>query len=660
VLKKSSFLLLWTIFCLFRIEANDRQENETLMQSQIKHVVVLMLENRSFDNVLAWLYDKEHPPKNFIPSDSNQVYLGLLEDQLDQYTNYLKNSIGDFVFSCKPMKGVPSVIETGLLNSPKFDPNEPFQHVTNQIFGFDGSSVPTMNGFLQDYASVWDEEDWFDQKEDICAVMETYTDKELPVLYGLAKHYAVSDLWFSSVPTQTNPNRAFLACGTSEGQIVNAAFLAQSVFYSDTIWNRLSEESPETSWTIFWHGDVIPVICPGSYCLNTFANLKEIPNVDSHFQKLDSFHELARSGQLPAFSFIEPQWTLSIHVSPDEKEDFINKILCGEDLILGLQGNDMHPPGDVRTAENLLANIYTSLIANPETWNHTLLIITFDEHGGIFDHIPPPAAIPPDDNFQNGFCFDRYGVRVPALFISPLIQKETVIRSDDPLIPFDHTSVISTLLKWKKIEKSNWKMGRRVDAAPLFDRVITLHSPRNDSAVCDESIIPPKEEDIVQMGDLLYLKHAEGEYIAKSGKMDWLAPLGNEEERVALKFAGGRGKITHGSFVQIKSTSPILGKANLLENVMRHIDCKYGEDSHFPGQWWTIKSLDHPVIGSEIVYGDRVYLENHIYLDLFQYVPGRLSKKKGLFSSFLSTTVISDEASKKQFWIIEKKDKSTE
>ena len=78
-----------------------------------------------------------------------------------------------------------------------------------------------MTGFLQDYASLWDEDDWMNQKKDICAVMESYTDQELPVIYALARHYAVSDLWFSSVPTQTNPNRAFLACGTSDGQIIN-------------------------------------------------------------------------------------------------------------------------------------------------------------------------------------------------------------------------------------------------------------------------------------------------------------------------------------------------------------------------------------------------------------------------------------------------------
>ena len=136
-----------------------------------------------------------------------------------------------------------------------------------------------MLGFLQDYASLWDEDDWIYQKEVICAVMETYTDKELPVLYGLARHYAISDLWFSSVPTQTNPNRAFSICGTSEGETVNG-FLAKNLFQSDTIWNRLNETSPQTTWSVFWQSDMIPVLFPGPYSgTNSFASLNRIPNV---------------------------------------------------------------------------------------------------------------------------------------------------------------------------------------------------------------------------------------------------------------------------------------------------------------------------------------------------------------------------------------------
>ena len=388
--------------------ANEADVGPSLMQKQIKHIVILMMENRSFDNVLTWLYNEKEPPSHFIPTDAEPHFLGLYESTLNQYTNSLKNSNGQVVYSCAPIKGIPSVSSTKFLNSPKFDPNEPFPNVTTQIFGNEGNSEPTMSGFLQDYASLWDEEDWLDQKETICAVMETYTDKEFPLLYGLARHYAISDLWFSSVPSQTNPNRAFSICGTSDGEIVNG-FLGKSLFQSDTLWNRLTEKSPQTTWSIFWQSDMLPVLFPGPFNgTNSFASLNRIPNLQDHFQTIDYFHELARKGQLPDISLLEPQWTLSLNFSPKE-EEVVNFIFKNQELIAGLQGNDLHPPGDIRTAENLLANIYTSLSSNKEAWSETLLIVTFDEHGGLFDHVPPPAAIPPDNKFQNGFKFDRYG-----------------------------------------------------------------------------------------------------------------------------------------------------------------------------------------------------------------------------------------------------------
>ena len=221
--------------------------------------------------------------------------------------------------------------------------------------------------------------------------------------------------------------------------------------------------------------------------------------MQDHFQTIDYFHELARKGQLPDVSLLEPQWTLSLNLSPKEKE-VLNFILRNQEFLAGLQGNDLHPPGDIRTAENLLANIYTSLSSNKEAWNETLLIITFDEHGGLFDHVPPPAAIPPDNKFQKGFKFDRYGVRVATIFISPLIEKGTIIRSSDPNIPFDHTSLIATILKWKNIDKSEWNLGNRVDKAPTFENVITLSKPREDTNIGDNSI-SSANKDVVHMGE---------------------------------------------------------------------------------------------------------------------------------------------------------------
>lgn len=605
-----------------------------LTQTEIKHVVVLMLENRSFDNVLGWLYS-EDAPLQFIPSDQALPFQGLSPDILSKYNNVLQDASGKIIYSSTPIFGIPSTIGSRFINSPKENPNEPFDHVMKQIYG--SGSEPTMLGFLQDYASLWDESDWIKCKQDICAVMETYTTKELPVLQSLARHYAVSDCWFSSVPTQTNPNRAFLVCGTSEGQVVNGQ-LGRSVFNSDTIWNRLCELSPDTSWTIFWQSDTLPGVFPGPYDAPfQFAAMKKIPNLNSHYQKLDIFHELARKGELPDFSFIEPQWTFS-----EGLELYDLKILFPDSgYLLGLQGNDLHPPGDVRTAENLLANIYTSLIANPDAWEKTLFIILFDEHGGIFDHISPPVAIPPDSHFENGFKFDRYGVRTPALFISPRIKQGTVIRSDSDT-PFDHTSMAATLFKWKNIPNSKWNMGKRVDKAPTFEAVITENLPRTDAVLGSVNA----SAKTLSMGDPILLKNPQGKYLSIS-HFDSYATVGNAGATLQLYPTGG--KVTHGSFVLIKCKESLLDSGSLIG------DCYFTSNDHRSSQWWTIKSVDHPYLGYEIQDGDKVYIEGHIYLKPQTFLPARLATANSVFLGKSVTTVeVSSHDADAYYWTIEK------
>lgn len=624
----------------------------SVMQSEIKHVVLVMFENRSFDNLLAWLYSPEDQPSAYHPSSvSDQQFLGLTEKTLSMYENTLKDSSGHVVFTCHPIKGVPSTKRNhGLLNSPAVGPHEPYPHVIKQIYGFDGGQEANMSGFLQDYASLWHEDDWGDKKDEICAIMETYTSKELPVLYALARNYATSDLWFSSVPTQTNPNRAFAACGTSEGETVNG-MLGTNHFTSDTIWNRLEEESPETSWTIFWQADMLPGVVRGPYYKNAFSALERIPRIDDHFEYIDRFHEKARNGELPDFSLIEPQWTVAIGLD----DDWMIPDCLQKTFNIGIQGNDLHPPGDVRTAENFLANIYTSLIANQEAWEKTLLIVTFDEHGGLYDHISPPEAIQPDDYCQHGFRFDRYGVRIPTLLISPRVKKSTVFRSGDPQLPFDHTSLMSTILKWKNIDAEKWAFGKRVAIAPSFEEVVTEEVPREDAVLkVDGSSSPAAVGEPVRMNDLFYLKNGIGQYIITPKSLfKNYAKVGAEEDKVLLSFGNGQGKITHGSFVVVKNQDPELGNGNILEITFSHADCHYDVVKSSSKQWWTIKSVDHPYLGHDICYGDKVYFENHIYTDPFLFIPARLARRD-LFNHFLTTIPITSKTSDGHYWIIEK------
>lgn len=653
--KKSLYKLFFTFIAFNSLEgASD--EGLANMQQEIKHVVFVMLENRSFDHLLGWLYDDKQGPDKFLPDSTDPHFYGLSEDSLEKYTNVLVASNGDVLYSCPPLKGLPSMGNSKYLNSPQFDPLEPFPNVTRQIYGCKGGNTATMLGFLQDYASLWSEEDWLPEKQKICAVMETYTDKELPVFYSLAKHYAVSDLWFSSVPTQTNPNRAFSLCGTSEGEIVNAA-LGANIFFADTLFNRITECAPQTSWAFFWQCDMLPGVIKGPYSgPNIFVSMNKIPNVDDHFETIDHFHARARKGTLPAISFIEPQWTYTSNIGPKGK-DAVDLLSHNDEFLVGEQGNDMHPPGDVRTAENFLANIYTSLISNPQAWEKTLLIITFDEHGGLFDHVVPPASVSPDEHCQHGFKFDRLGVRVPAVFVSPKIDKRVVIRSNDPHTAFDHTSVLATILKWQNLPKENWRMGNRVLAAPTFEGVITRKEARTDKILVDPNTsisYSDDTDDVVKMGDLFYLRDQDGNYLSHANATSWFLPFFSAQEKVALEFVTGSGPVTHGSFSLVQGTNPSLGQSNILQVAFFESDHDFSIDTHSPDQWWTVKSLDHPYLGSPLKYGDRIYLESHKYFDVVQHVPCRLIQEKHHFYTHLTTKKVIEDGVDNFYWTIER------
>ena len=182
----------------------------------------------------------------------------------------------------------------------------------------------------------------------------------------------------------------------------------------------------------------------------------------------------AAAGQLPAFSYLEPEWA-TYHDEHDFRVE-----------------NDQHPVSNLAVGEKFLYDIYQALRNSP-TWDSTLLIITYDEHGGNFDHIPPPTrAIPPDNilghgkhGIGQGFDFTRYGVRVPAVIVSPRIPAGTILRAPATGRPFDHTSIIATLRARFGIEK----LGARDADAPDVGAILSLQQPRTDDPLA--GITPP-------------------------------------------------------------------------------------------------------------------------------------------------------------------------
>jgi phospholipase C len=393
--------------------------------ASIQHIVQIMLENRSFDHMLGFLYpDKTGPDgqpfEGLTGSESNNDASG------NPVTVYqIDTSQPDAYFM------------------PGADPGEGYANTNAQLFGSGQAPVPpvaTNTGFVSNYAAsiTWD----ISVKRTPLPgtvpsmIMGVFPPAALPVLSGLAKGFAVCDHWYSSVPTETFPNRAFACAGTSQGHMNDStsSYTVQSIFGLLTAHNL--------TWKIYGYDE--EPLTRGNY-----PDTLSAP--DTCIGKFADFQADAASGTLASYSFLEPSW--------------------------GSSGNSQHPNYDVSLGEELLLQIYQSLRNGPG-WDQTLLVITYDEHGGLYDHVPPPSgAVPPDSSpGEYGFDFTRFGVRVPAVLVSPLIAPGTIFNVPAGTMPIDHTSVLKTIeLRWGLPNLS-----ARDAAAPDLSAVLTLSTPRTD------------------------------------------------------------------------------------------------------------------------------------------------------------------------------------
>jgi phospholipase C len=408
--------------------------------SSIEHIVVLMLENRSFDNMLGFLYaDKGNK------SPAGQPFEGLTGKE----SNPDSNGKSVRVFRIKPA-------DKNAYYMPGADPGEGYGPTNNELFGSVNAPVPpvaTNEGFVKDfaYALSWEEKKPSWAKEIMPGtvpknIMGMYTPEMLPVLSALARSYAVCDHWHCSLPTETMPNRAFVNAATSQGQMDD-----KTKHYTVTsIFGLLDKHN--VSWAIYGY-DKEPL---------TRYNFPDTQSADdSHFGLFKDFQKAAATGALPSYTFLEPEWSST--------------------------GNSQHPAGDVAPGEQLIHDVYYALRGG-KAWNQTLLIITYDEHGGCYDHVPPPSgAVPPDDTpGEFGFDFKRFGVRVPAVLISPLIEPGIVFRVPAGAMPLDHTSILKTV-------ETRWglpALTRRDAAAEGLGDVLTLATARTDDPI--KGVKPPK------------------------------------------------------------------------------------------------------------------------------------------------------------------------
>lgn len=357
---------------------------------KLKHIVVLMMENRSFDHMLGGLKAIDPRIDGLTGNESNPDSQGA------------------------PAQVAPSAEYQGQLDP---DPDHHFPAVDKQIFGGDKSSgrVANMQGFVQSY---------FDQRRDVDhsrKIMYYFDPSMLPVLTGLAQQYAVFNRWFASIPGPTICNRAFAHYGTSFGQVSMDIFYANKQFKS--IYERLVHTEPAHTAKIYYFDDA-------SSTMEVVNLLKNEPQL---FATLDQFFEDCRLDQLPNYCFVEPNYS-------DHTGD-------AGDLI----ASDQHPDHHVQEGEALIAKVYDAIRKNPAVWESTALLVVYDEHGGIYDHVPPPncksdgfVAQPDQTGTGQPFYFDRLGVRVPAILISPWVPKGTVV---DGRI-FEHSSIPATVTKY--------------------------------------------------------------------------------------------------------------------------------------------------------------------------------------------------------------------
>ena len=432
--------------------------------SSIQHIVVLMLENRSFDHMLGFLYTGSG---NVSPA--GQPYEGLTGSE----SNPASSGPPVTVFKIEPT--TPNAYYM-----PGADPGEGYMATNDQLFGSESapassSVVPSNDGFIKDftYTLGWQsrESGWSilpgTTGQDI---MGCFTPETLPVLSGLASGYAVCDQWFSSVPTETLPNRAFACAGTSQGHMDDKTH----TFTSPSIFGLL--DSHGQSWAIYGY-DAQPLT------KDTFTDISGA--AASHFGVFTDFTAAAAAGTLAAFTFLEPSWSST--------------------------GNSQHPNYNVALGEQLIHDVYEAVRSGPG-WAQTLLVITYDEHGGCYDHVAPPSgAIPPDhDAGEFGFDFTRFGLRVPAVLVSPLIAPGTVFRVPAGSTPLDHTSILKTV-------QQRWglpSLTARDAAAPGFGDVLTLTAPRTDDALAGVTV-PVAAEPGPAAGQPSHLQEVQAELVSR-------------------------------------------------------------------------------------------------------------------------------------------------
>jgi phospholipase C len=474
---------------------------------RIDTVIVLMLENRSFDNLLGWLYEPANEPARNLPVATPPTFDGLVAKR------YWNTPVASEHDTAPESKRIYAGKVVGSDRKPDPNPREVCSSFVEQMFGSPAPKAgaePNMWGFVQNYAVKA-------KGGDVNGIMEAYTPEQVPVLSWLAKNYAVCDRWFGSLPSETWPNRSFLHAGTSFGRLNNC-------------------DGPETE-------DCVPNFLP-------YAGQRTIFDVlDEHKIPWRLFQDALMQGTLTSAQF----WTIAqkMHRSAGDFYYFKKTVESDElpryiflEPSYGLDPNDQHPPHKISSGEALLLKTY-EILANSPAWYRSLLVITYDEHGGCYDHVSPPAAVAPDGHvpqFGVGGInpFKQYGPRVPAIVVSPYVEAGTVFRGTQGR-EFDHTSIVASLRDWLMPGLSDiLGANPRIAAAPTFWNLLTRATPRAPekppALAPDVTGLPADDSVTAGQRQVIALGEAERQMV-DAARIDGAAPPRAEEELADLAYA---------------------------------------------------------------------------------------------------------------------------
>ena len=342
------------------------QPQGTPSMPEIEHIVVLMMENHSFDNLL-----------------------GMLPYQVPG-----RRSVDGFRLKHgKPVNANPdangNLIRAQHAGSPCQLSGEPSQSWNASHEAFDNGRN---DGFVRASAPV---------------AMRFWDKRDLPVTYSLAQEFPVGERHFCSLLGQTFPNRRYFFAGTSQGAINDTVPITPPP--NGSIFDRL--DANQIDWAVYFQDYPSIVLVTGI----------ETPLRAFRTRTFDRFLHDVAAGRLPQFTFIDPNYRTTSEENPQ----------------------------DIQVGERFVAQVVQAL-TQARTWKHTVLFLTYDEHGGYYDHVPPPPAIPPDSippALSSGDvpgAFDRYGFRVPMIVISPWARPRYVSR-----VVHDHTSLTAFIeRKW--------------------------------------------------------------------------------------------------------------------------------------------------------------------------------------------------------------------